>query len=81
MAPGVGGEVFNCACNERVTLNQLIGMLNEFLGTEIEPMYADRRTGDVRHSLADISKAERMLGYHVVVPLRAGLQRLVDAAG
>ena len=78
-APGVAGEVFNCACGQRVTLNQLVAMLNELLGTHIEPRYTEPRVGDVRHSLADISKAERLLGYQVVVPFEEGLTRLVSA--
>ena len=75
-APGVGGEVFNCACFERVSLNQLVEMINELLGTSIEPLYDETRVGDVKHSLADISKAREMLGYEVKVPFREGLAKL-----
>lgn len=79
-APDVGGEVFNCACNEQISLNQLVDMLNERLGTRIEPIYADVRPGDVKHSRADISKAEKMLRYKVTVPFSEGLNRLISEA-
>ena len=78
-APGVAGEVFNCACHERISLNQLMKEFNSLLGTHIEPIYAPPRVGDVKHSLADIGKARRMLGYEVVVPFKEGLTHLVHA--
>ncbi len=77
-APDVGGEIFNCACNEQISLNQLVEMLNESLGTNIKPVYAEARPGDVKHSRADISKAEKMLGYKVSVPFSEGLDRLIS---
>jgi len=73
------GQVFNCACNERVSLNRLTATINELLGTSIAPERAEPRVGEVRHSLADIGKARRVLGYEVVVPFREGLVRLVQA--
>jgi UDP-N-acetylglucosamine 4-epimerase len=63
------GQIFNVACGERTNLNQLFGMLQESLAelnpsvAEIEPVHDEFRAGDVRHSLADIGKAERWLGY------------------
>jgi nucleoside-diphosphate-sugar epimerase len=53
-------------------------MLNESLGTNIKPTYAEARPGDVKHSRADISKAEKMLGYKVSVPFSEGLDRLIS---
>jgi UDP-glucose 4-epimerase len=79
-APDIGGEVFNCACNEQISLNQLVDMLNESLGTNIKPIYAEARPGDVKHSRADIAKAEKMLGYKVTVPFSEGLDRLISEA-
>jgi UDP-glucose 4-epimerase len=49
--------VFNIACGRRITLNQLVDLINEILGKDIEPEYTDPRPGDIKHSLADISKA------------------------
>jgi UDP-glucose 4-epimerase len=54
--------VFNIACGERITINQLIGMINEILNKNIMAKYCRQRPGDVKHSLADISKA-RSFGY------------------
>lgn len=77
-APDVAGEVLNIACGERISINQLVAILGEIIGTKIKPMYAPPRPGDVRHSLADISKAQRLLGYQVKVDLLEGLRRTVE---
>lgn len=77
-APGVSGEMFNIACGERYTVNELVAMLNEILGTNIEPVYEPPRTGDVRHSMASIEKAEKMLGYRPLVTFEEGLRRTVE---
>jgi UDP-N-acetylglucosamine/UDP-N-acetyl-alpha-D-glucosaminouronate 4-epimerase len=72
------GRVYNVACGERVTLNQLVAVLRELLGTGLEPVYAAPRAGDVRHSLADLTASRRDLGYEPSVDLREGLRRSVD---
>jgi len=77
-APGVSGEMFNIACGERYTVNELVAILNEILGTNIEPVYEPPRTGDVRHSMASIEKAEKMLGYRPLVTFEEGLRRTVE---
>ena len=76
----VAGQVFNIACGTRITINKLAQMLAEIIGVdpELEPHYAPPRPGDVRHSLADISKGQEFLGYHVKVDLFEGLKRTVD---
>ncbi len=71
---GVEGETFNIACGESVDLRAVLQFLTEFSGNQVEPEYQAPRAGDVKHSLADISKAERMLGYRPVIPFREGLQ-------
>jgi UDP-glucose 4-epimerase len=73
-APGVAGEVYNVACGERVTLNRLVGELRDLLGSDVEPVYAAPRPGDIKHSLADLSRARIELGYEPSVLLREGLQ-------
>ena len=50
--------IFNIACGKQIKINELISMINELTGKEIEPKYADPRIGDIKHSLADISKAK-----------------------
>jgi nucleoside-diphosphate-sugar epimerase len=77
-AVAVGGEVFNIACGESVTLKAVLQCLAEFSDQAVEPEYQAPRAGDIKHSLADISKAERMLGYRPVVPFREGLKRTFE---
>lgn len=77
-APNVAGEAFNIGCGTRTSLNELFEKLSRIVGTSIQPHYEPARKGDVRHSLADVRKASRMLGYSPEVPLEVGLQRIVD---
>ncbi len=49
--------IFNIACGRMITINELVGYINEILGKNIKPKYIDPRLGDIKHSLADISKA------------------------
>ena len=73
------GEVMNIANGERISLNQLLTVLKDLTGTaEVEPEYKEPRTGDVRHSLADISRARKYLGFEAKVGLREGLQLTID---
>lgn len=72
------GEVVNIACGERTTLNQIVQQLNDLLGTNLTPEYQPPRAGDVRHSLADISDAERLLGYRPRIFFADGLRRSID---
>ncbi|RKL61640.1 NAD-dependent epimerase/dehydratase family protein [Thermoanaerobacteraceae bacterium SP2] len=72
------GEVINIACGKRISLNQLVQKLNEILGTDVRPIYDKPRVGDVKHSLASIEKAERLLGYHVKVSLDEGLRKVIE---
>ncbi|MDI6793012.1 MAG: SDR family oxidoreductase [bacterium] len=77
-APGAAGKVFNIACGERFTLNKLLAELKDIMGVDIPANYADSRPGDVKHSLADISKAEKILGYNPEVKFREGLVKTVE---
>jgi nucleoside-diphosphate-sugar epimerase len=79
-APGVAGRVYNVACGERVTLNRLVWELRDLVGLDFEPIYAASRSGDVRHSLADLTLARSELGYAPAVPLREGLERTIEHA-
>jgi nucleoside-diphosphate-sugar epimerase len=74
-APDVGGEVFNIACGERITLNRLVAELRAVSGIEFDPTYAESRPGDVRHSLAEITRARNRLGYEPETDFREGLRR------
>lgn len=84
-ADGVAGETFNIACGQQHTLLELLAILNDLMGTRIEPAFGPPRPGDIRHSQADISKARRLLHYEVRVGVHEGLARTVawyrDAIG
>jgi len=58
------GEVFNIACGKRYTVLQLVETINKILGKNIEPVFEKERIGDVKHSLAGIEKAKRMLNIY-----------------
>ena len=72
------GEVINVACGARYSLNDLVQILNEIMGTGIKPLYSEARPGDVKHSLADITRARELLGYKAGVDFREGLKRTVE---
>ncbi len=74
-APGVSGEMFNVACGQRYDLNCLIAEIAEIVGVTPQVERVAARPGDVPHSLADVSKAGRLLGYKPVVDFREGLRR------
>lgn len=78
-AATVSGKVFNIACGHSYTLLQLLDEINAILGTDIKPIMAPPRTGDVRHSLADITRAEKAIGYKVEVDFKEGMKKTVEA--
>jgi nucleoside-diphosphate-sugar epimerase len=78
-APNAPGEVCNIGCGQRVSLNELIRILEELLGVRAQVTYAPAKAGDVRHSLADITKATRVLGYVPKTKIEEGLRRTVEA--
>jgi len=70
---GAAGEVLNVACGEQHSLNQLLCEIEEIADVRLSRRYIDPRPGDVRHSLADISKAKSILGYAPTVSFHEGL--------
>ncbi|MBN8697942.1 MAG: SDR family oxidoreductase [Bacteroidetes bacterium] len=72
------GDVFNIAVGERVSLNQLIDILRKLIGTEVKQTHRADRPGDVRDSLADISKAKTILGYDPKVKIEDGLSNTLE---
>jgi nucleoside-diphosphate-sugar epimerase len=77
VAEGAGGQVVNVACGQRTTLNELVARLIDQLGSDVQPVYWPARPGDVRHSLADVTRAFEVLGYIPRVDLAEGLARTV----
>ncbi|AEP13339.1 MULTISPECIES: NAD-dependent epimerase/dehydratase family protein [Chloracidobacterium] len=77
-APGrFQGEVFNIACGRQISLQRLVQQLNALFGTDLNPVHAAPRPGDIAHSCADIAKAGRLLGYAPQVDFETGLRELV----
>ncbi len=76
-APKAPGEMVNLACGESINLLELVRIINEILGKDIEPVFGPPRPGDVKHSLADITKAKELLGYEPVVNFTEGLERTI----
>ena len=71
--PLAANKIINIACGARTDLNQLVNNLNEILNSNIQPVYADERPGDVKHSQADISLARKILGYNPVCSFKDGV--------
>jgi len=72
------GQVINIACGARYTLIELVEKINSILGKKVEPIFDEKRAGDVKHSLASIEKAKRVLDYQVKVDFEEGLKRTID---
>jgi len=77
-AERVAGEVFNLAAGGQTSLNTLVKMLQEITGNPISPIYEAPRPGDIKHSRADISRAEKLMGYHPDISLMEGLRLTVE---
>jgi nucleoside-diphosphate-sugar epimerase len=77
-APKASGQVINVATGGRISLNELFRTIKDLTGARVEPVYAEPRAGDVKDSQADISKAERVLGYRPTVDLQDGLKKTVE---
>jgi len=72
------GEAMNIACGKRISLNQLLKILKQILGSKLSPVYQEPREGDVRHSLADIHKSKKIINYMPNVGTREGLKKTVE---
>jgi UDP-glucose 4-epimerase len=77
-APGVGGEVFNVGCGERLSLLDIVGRLERLLGRSLQRRHAPRRAADMLHTQADLTKGKRLLGYTPLVGFDEGLERTLE---
>jgi UDP-glucose 4-epimerase len=77
-ARGLTGQQVNVATGHRVTLRELLETMAKEIGVPAKADYRASRAGDIRHSLADISAAHRLLGYRPKVDFETGLRRTVD---
>src|SRR4029450_5447748 len=76
--PGGSGEVFHIACGTRHSLLTIAEAIGVFLGRELPRHHTPPRAGDVKHTLAHISKAERLLGYRREVDFAHGIRRTCE---
>ncbi len=72
------GLFFNVGCGKENSILELVAALNRILGTKLEPFFTPRRAGDVPRTLADISRAQKILGYQPRVDFESGLRRAED---
>jgi nucleoside-diphosphate-sugar epimerase len=72
------GEALNVACGIGTTVNGLLAAINEVLGTEVQPIYADPRAGDIMHSTADITKARRFMNFAPGLSFMDGLKTTIE---
>ncbi|HMP70960.1 MAG TPA: SDR family oxidoreductase, partial [Pirellulaceae bacterium] len=77
-AMNVAGRSLNLADGRRTSLLQLLNILQQLIGDEIQPLFAPERPGEVKHSKADITLASKLLGYRPLVTLEEGLRRTVE---
>jgi len=77
-AKRTSGEVINIACGQAITVNAIIDMINQLLGKKVKPTYVPARPGDVKHSLADITLARRLIGFKPTVQFREGLEKAIN---
>jgi len=77
-APDAAGEAINVACGTRISLNDLLRVMNDIVGTNLHAVYKAARAGDVKDSQADITKAKTLLGYTPLVGLEEGLRHTLE---
>jgi UDP-glucose 4-epimerase len=77
-AENAPGEVINIACGHQYTILDIVDAINEILGTDIKPKFADARAGDIKHSLAAIDKAKDILQYEPKISFKEGLKITID---
>jgi UDP-glucose 4-epimerase len=77
-ASGVSGRVLNVAAGGKISLLELIAALNTLLNTNVKPQHEPARLGDVRESMADITRARELLGYEPRISFEEGLRRSID---
>lgn len=71
-------QIYNIACGEQTSLLEMFNYLKDMVGSDLQPYHGPERKGDVKHSLADISKATDLLGYKPAVTVKEGLKRSVE---
>lgn len=78
VAPNVQGEAINISTASAVTVNTVVDTIKELLGKDIDPVYVPPRPGDIKHSLADITRANQLIGYEPRISFQDGIRRAID---
>ena len=73
------GITVNCAVSGQITLNDLVKEMNKLMNKDVKPLYEGPRAGDIKHSYADISLAEKSIGYKPVVSFEEDLKKTIDS--
>ena len=74
----VKGKILNIAFGGRITINELFNSIKKIVGNDVQPIYREERSGDVRDSLANISLAKNLIGYDPEISLEKGLEITID---
>lgn len=77
--PDAVNQVYNIACGHQTSLLNLFNALKQQAGSDLEPVFGPERKGDVKHSLANIAKAQQLLGYEPLISVEEGLARTWQA--
>jgi UDP-glucose 4-epimerase len=77
-APNAAGQMYNLACGRSINLNDVVRLLNRILRTDLRPVYDAPRVGDIKHSLAEISRATADLNYSPSIQFEEGLRMTVE---
>jgi len=77
-APGIKCEVFNIACGKAYTVLDIVRCVNKILGKDIKPAFGPIRAGDAKHTLADISRAKKLIGFKPEIGFEDGLKKTIE---
>jgi nucleoside-diphosphate-sugar epimerase len=78
VTPGIKCEVFNIACGKAYSVLDIVKYVNKILGKSILPKFGPIRTGDAKHTLADISRAKKLIGFKPEIGFEEGLKRTIE---
>lgn len=77
-APGIKCEVFNVACGKAYAVLDIVKYVNKILGKSVLPKFGPVRSGDAKHTLADISKAKKLIGFNPEIGFEEGLKKAIE---
>jgi len=78
MKSKISYDIFNVATGKETSINDIVDTLNDILGKQLKPNYEEERMGDIRRSVADVSKAKEILGFEAKYSLKEGLKKTVE---